>query len=140
MCPARFFQFPFMKPVHSLLCSITCLLACTVCPVELQLASKRCCLLMIMNAVCLLDVLSGSPSICSAQTRVTAHRCHCKFVVTICSNISATQQSNGYSLNPNVVVSSLNSEVLEAGLIHFKASCSLLYEWIDEENQYIDWA
>lgn len=30
-----------------------------VCPPELQLASKRSCLLMIMNAVCLLNVLSG---------------------------------------------------------------------------------
>lgn len=53
---------------------VTCPPACPIGPLELQLASKCCCLLMIIDAACLLNVLSGWLSICSALTRVT-ERC-----------------------------------------------------------------
>lgn len=54
--------------------AVTCLLAWSACRLEPRLASKRSCCLMIMNAVCLLDVLSGSLSTCSAQVAVTLVR------------------------------------------------------------------
>lgn len=59
----------FVFAVASSRSRVTCTPSCST-----QLASKCSCLLMIIDAACLLDVLSGWPSVCSPVTRVTA-RC-----------------------------------------------------------------